>query len=319
MEEKKKNIVFFLVITGISLLSLFYLISKIGKVWSSGHRTIYAKFENIKGLAEKAEVRLGGVKVGYVDKMKIELDKEKISVKLEMKIKKDVPIRKDFEAQIRMKSLLGEKFVELVPTGTGDISPAPDGFTIEKTKILFEPDELIMSLEPFIRSLDPQAIRELASIAPEIIRNINPLIQNTSELIEKLDKTLEASAKIVSGLEKTIKVGNEMLELLAYNKNNIEKLIELSPELVQNINLSLPELLAVVKNVNQTLIYLNDNQKDSFSRIFEITPQVLSETQKLLNSLNNMMPEFQKVMTETIPMIRKINETLEKGVKVRLF
>ncbi len=319
MEEKKKNIVFFLVITGISLLSLFYLISKIGKVWSSGHRTIYAKFENIKGLAEKAEVRLGGVKVGYVDKMKIELDKEKISVKLEMKIKKDVPIRKDFEAQIRMKSLLGEKFVELVPTGTGDISPAPDGFTIEKTKILFEPDELIMSLEPFIRSLDPQAIRELASIAPEIIRNINPLIQNTSELIEKLDKTLEASAKIVSGLEKTIKVGNEMLELLAYNKNNIEKLIELSPELVQNINLSLPELLAVVKNVNQTLIYLNDNQKDSFSRIFEITPQVLSETQKLLNSLNNMMPEFQKVMTEAIPMIRKINETLEKGVKVRLF
>jgi hypothetical protein len=218
-----------------------------------------------------------------------------------------------------MKSLLGEKFVELVPTGTGDISPAPDGFTIEKTKILFEPDELIMSLEPFIKSLDPQTIRELASIAPEIVRSINPLIQNTSDLIEKLDKTLEASAKIVSGLEKTISVGNELLDLFAYNKNNIEKLIELSPELVQSINSSLPELLALVKNVNQTLIYLNDNQKDSFSRIFEITPQVLSETQKLLNNLNDMTPEFQKVITEVIPIIRKLNETLEKGVKVRLF
>lgn len=319
MEEKKKNIVFFLVITGISLISFFYLISKIGKVWGGGYKTIYAKFENIKGLAEKAEVRLGGVKVGYVNKMKIELDKEKISVKLEMKIKKDAPIRKDFEAQIRMKSLLGEKFVELVPTGTGDISPAPDGFTIEKTKILFEPDELIMSLEPFIKSLDPQTIRELASIAPEIVRSINPLIQNTSDLIEKLDKTLEASAKIVSGLEKTISVGNELLDLFAYNKNNIEKLIKLSPELVQSINSSLPELLALVKNVNQTLIYLNDNQKDNFSRIFEITPQVLSETQKLLNNLNDMTPEFQKVITEVIPIIRKLNETLEKGVKVRLF
>jgi phospholipid/cholesterol/gamma-HCH transport system substrate-binding protein len=319
MEEKKKNIVFFLVITGISLLSLFYLISKIGKVWGGGHKTIYAKFENIKGLAEKAEVRLGGVKVGYVDKMKIELDKEKISVKLEMKIKKDTPVRKDFEAQIRMKSLLGEKFVELVPTGTGDLSLAPDGFTIEKTKILFEPDELIMSLEPFIKSLDPQAIREIANIAPELVRNINPLIQNTSELIEKLDKTLEASGKIVSRLEKTIVVGNEMLELFAYNKNNIEKLLRVSPELVQNINNSIPELLTTVKSVNETLAYLNQNQKDSFSRIFEITPQVLSETQKLLNNLNNMMPEFQKVMTEAIPMIRKLNETLEKGVKVRVF
>jgi len=319
MEEKKKNIVFFLVITGISLLSLFYLISKIGKVWGGGHKTIYAKFENIKGLAEKAEVRLGGVKVGYVDKMKIELDKEKISVKLEMKIKKDIPVRKDFEAQIRMKSLLGEKFVELVPTGTGDLSLAPDGFTIEKTKILFEPDELIMSLEPFIKSLDPQAIREIANIAPELVRNINPLIQNTSELIEKLDKTLEASGKIVSGLEKTIVVVNEILELFAYNKNNVEKLLRTSPELVQNINNSLPELLKTVKSVNETLAYLNQNQKDSFSRIFEITPQVLSETQKLLNNLNNMMPEFQKVMTEAIPMIRKLNETLEKGVKVRVF
>jgi phospholipid/cholesterol/gamma-HCH transport system substrate-binding protein len=319
MEEKKKNIVFFLVITGISLLSLFYLISKIGKVWGGGHKTIYAKFENIKGLAEKAEVRLGGVKVGYVDKMKIELDKEKISVKLEMKIKKDIPVRKDFEAQIRMKSLLGEKFVELVPTGTGDLSLAPDGFTIEKTKILFEPDELIMSLEPFIKSLDPQAIRELANIAPELVRNINPLIQNTSELIEKLDKTIEASGKIVSGLEKTIVVGNEMLELFAYNKNNIEKLLRVSPELVQDINSSFPEILTIVKSVNETLLYLNQNQKDSFSRIFEITPQVLSETQKLLNNLNAMMPEFQKVMTEAIPMIRKLNETLEKGVKVRVF
>jgi ABC-type transporter Mla subunit MlaD len=176
-----------------------------------------------------------------------------------------------------------------------------------------------MSLEPFIKSLDPQTIRELASIAPEIVRSINPLIQNTADLIEKLDKTLEASAKIVSGLEKTISVGNELLDLFAYNKNNIEKLIELSPELVQSINSSLPELLALVKNVNQTLIYLNDNQKDSFSRIFEITPQVLSETQKLLNNLNDMTPEFQKVITEVIPIIRKLNETLEKGVKVRLF
>jgi hypothetical protein len=67
------------------------------------------------------------------------------------------------------------------------------------------------------------------------------------------------------------------------------------------------------------LLYLNQNQKDSFSRIFEITPQVLSETQKLLINLNNMMPEFQKVMTEAIPMIRKLNEILEKGVKVRVF
>jgi ABC-type transporter Mla subunit MlaD len=228
-------------------------------------------------------------------------------------------VRKDFEAQIRMKSLLGEKFVELVPTGTGDLSLAPDGFTIEKTKILFEPDELIMSLEPFIKSMDPQAIRELANIAPELVRNINPLIQNTSELIEKLDKTLEASGKIVSGLEKTIVVGNEMLELFAHNKNNIEKLLRVSPELVQNINNSLPELLTTVKSVNETLAYLNQNQKDSFSRIFEITPQVLSETQKLLINLNNMVPEFQKVMTEAIPMIRKLNETLEKGVKVRVF
>jgi hypothetical protein len=32
-----------------------------------------------------------------------------------------------------------------------------------------------------------------------------------------------------------------------------------------------------------------------------------------------MMPEFQKVMTEAIPMIRKLNEILEKGVKVRVF
>jgi hypothetical protein len=120
-------------------------------------------------------------------------------------------------------------------------------------------------------------------------------------------------------LEKTIKVGNEMLELLAYNKNNIEKLLRVSPELVQNINNSLPELLTTVKSVNETLLYLNQNQKDSFSRIFEITPQVLSETQKLLINLNNMMPEFQKVMTEAIPMIRKLNEILEKGVKVRVF
>lgn len=316
--EERKNLFYLGIIFIVFVVSLFYLISKIGKWGFGGYKTYYAVFENTKGLAEKAEVRLAGVKVGFVDKIDFYFSDSKIYAKVVMKLRRDVPVRKDFEAQIRLKSLLGEKFVELVPTGTGDISPAQDGFTITKTKVVFEPDELIMSLEPFMKSLNPELISQLADLAPKLVKDIEPLIKNSSEALEKINQVFPDLLALSSDIKVIVKETRQLVSILSQNQDSLENLIRVGPALVENINSVFPSVVTLTRSINHTLDQLRFYQ-DNITKVVEMTPTLVSETLKLISVLNSVLPEFQSVATLVAPTLMRLNETLEKGVKVRIF
>ncbi|MEH6345523.1 MAG: outer membrane lipid asymmetry maintenance protein MlaD [Bermanella sp.] len=72
---------------------------------------LFARFENLAGLSERAKISLSGVTIGRV--VSITLDTEDYVAVVKMAIDKDVPLTTDTSASILTAGLLGEKYIGL--------------------------------------------------------------------------------------------------------------------------------------------------------------------------------------------------------------
>ena len=72
---------------------------------------VTVEFKDVAGLDEKTAVRVAGVRVGKVTKIRLVDGKALVDVELD----RDVALRQGASASIESQGLLGEKYVELVP------------------------------------------------------------------------------------------------------------------------------------------------------------------------------------------------------------
>ena len=72
---------------------------------------LFARFENLAGLSERAKVSLSGVTIGRV--VEIKLDTEDYVAVVKMAIDKSVSLTTDTSASILTAGLLGEKYIGL--------------------------------------------------------------------------------------------------------------------------------------------------------------------------------------------------------------
>jgi len=97
--------------------------------------TIYANFEDISGIRAGAPVQLAGIKVGYVDGIKLpkSLEMKEITIVMRVSRKYMKRIRADSTASIETQGLLGDKFI-YVTMGSESEPVIPDKGVIQ-TKV----------------------------------------------------------------------------------------------------------------------------------------------------------------------------------------
>lgn len=139
-----------LVIVGSVLL--LYMTFAVGK-YQFGEKegyTLQAAFDSVAGLDTKSAVRMAGVKIGLVEKVELEDNRAKVT----MRIYPEVKILRGTEAMIKTMGLLGEKYVEFVPVknnrpqkpSAGGDSNYHDGERVQATVSPSDVDKLINQL-----------------------------------------------------------------------------------------------------------------------------------------------------------------------------
>jgi phospholipid/cholesterol/gamma-HCH transport system substrate-binding protein len=97
---------------------------------------VSAKFSNITGIGIGSDVRVGGIKVGVVEKL--DLDPADFNAKAQMRIEEDVKLPKDSSAAVQSAGLLGEKFVAIEPGGDENNLKEGDAITITQSSVSLE-------------------------------------------------------------------------------------------------------------------------------------------------------------------------------------
>ncbi len=121
-------------------LSFVYTIYQSRSMSSVGDGySIFAKFDDITGVSNGSDVRMGGVKVGVVGD--VSLDTETYQAVLSMMVSENISIPEDSVASVVSDGLLGGKFVSL-EAGGGE-AMLGDGDSIEFTQSAVSLEQMI--------------------------------------------------------------------------------------------------------------------------------------------------------------------------------
>jgi phospholipid/cholesterol/gamma-HCH transport system substrate-binding protein len=301
---------------------------------------ISVEFKDVAGLDAKSTVRVAGVRVGKVARIRI--DKATGKALVDMDIDPDVDLRQGASATIANLGLLGEKYVELTPGPVG-AAALPEGSILQgDTPVSFDQiTRLARDIETDIKGISSSLNRSLGGeegqerlktivenvrLITEDLRtmvaqnrgNVDSTLANFKEfsgvlvqLVDRLD-TLVASnqANVTQGIA-NIREISQKLETTADNLNQITgrikegqgtigKLIE-SDEAHRNLNDALVSVKEGVNTLNKTLGAANKLQFDFGLRSEYLTRDSTAKGYFGVTINKKDSPQFYQVELSTQP------------------
>jgi phospholipid/cholesterol/gamma-HCH transport system substrate-binding protein len=116
---------------------------------------VVAEFERAVGLYEQSRVFADGVEVGEVTDVDVESDRVRVTLSID-----DIAIRADTEAILRLRSLIGERYVELtgVWSGEGEQLASGDVIPLDRTVVPAEITDVLDEAARVSKELDGEAL-----------------------------------------------------------------------------------------------------------------------------------------------------------------
>lgn len=155
---------------------------------------VAAAFDQTEGLVAQSDVRVSGVRVGRVTDMGPD---GKGGTRVQMMIDSGVRLRTDTHAIVRPKSLVGEKYVELVRSPGSSAPYMHPGYTIPRsqTSSAVEIDDVLNNMDPQTRADFSKSLQELGVAVDGRSADINaaiPGLADTAANLRPLARTAEA-------------------------------------------------------------------------------------------------------------------------------
>jgi len=170
----------------------------------------FAYFKDVSGLTRKAEVKIAGVKVGWVENLDL-LENGKLRAKAELRVDKSYSLYMDAYAIVRQDGLLGTKYVEVVP-GDPQVRQLIFGETLDRP------------------GAEPVNIDKVLQRTQKIAKNVEEITQSFKEVVGGV-RGEENLRSIFHNLEEAAKrfasFSQSMDSAIRRNDTNIDKFLEI--------------------------------------------------------------------------------------------
>lgn len=178
-----------------------------------GRGTTYtAYFAESAGLTTKSEVRIAGVKVGKVTEIRL----EGAQVAVEFTVQ-DAWVGEESTAAIKLKTLLGQKYLQVDPVGEEALDPGRP-IPLERTTVPFDIAAATETLVTTQESIDVEQLadsfRALSSAFSDTPEDVQTMLEGLSALartiasrddeLARLMRSLEQVTGAVSGVDKEV-------------------------------------------------------------------------------------------------------------------
>ncbi len=122
----------------IALLCVGYLTVQLGQMRLLGddHYVLKARFSSVSGLNKGNEVSISGVPVGRVKDIRLKTDD--FAAMVELSIREDIKLSDDSIVSIKTSGLIGDKYINISPGGSGFILQPGDTIIDTQPPVDFE-------------------------------------------------------------------------------------------------------------------------------------------------------------------------------------
>lgn len=204
MKLKTEAVIGIFILTAIG--SFLYMTVQLGafRFDTSKYAPYSALFKDVAGLTKKADVKIAGVKVGWVDDIVLEPDGK--TVKAKLMILREYTLYKNAYAVVRQEGMLGLKFLELVtgdpleqPLNPGDILSYQARQFVSLDEILYSFAKVSQSVQELAVSLKDTA-QEVKDIASHLKGNIAPFAESVHDMKSQVSSSVD---RVVTCFEST--------------------------------------------------------------------------------------------------------------------
>ena len=259
--------------------------------------TYHADFADAAGLKSGDDVRVAGVKVGTVTS--VSLDGNQVRVGLRVS---GVDVGDASRAEIKIKTLLGQKFVALFPAGTGSLS---QDIPLSRTETPLDVTAAFNGLGQRAGQIDTHQLAEAFDTLSSAFKDTPPYVHESLRGLERLSTSiasrndeLQALLSHANGVTQTLAsrdaevaklIGdsNLILQTVYEQRTVIHRLLVDTSAVSQQLAGLVRENTAVLKpaldNLHQTLAILQRNQDNLDETIHLAAPFIRDFTDVLGN------------------------------------
>jgi phospholipid/cholesterol/gamma-HCH transport system substrate-binding protein len=263
-----------------------------------GGTTYYANFSEAGGLKAGDEVRVAGVRVGKVDS--IELDGNQ--VKVGFKIREKVNFGENSGAGVRVKTLLGDMFLELQPAGEGQMK-AGATIPVDRTESPYDVVEAFEGLADTSANIDKDqlaaALTTLADLTRSTPEEFQAALTGVSDLSRNLAAKDERIESLLTQLDRVTKVLDERDEDLITLMNDANQLFAALVERREAVH----NLLISTQLLSKELSQLVDDSRADLKPALEsldVILDVFTKNEENLEKSLRLMAPFYKVFNNTL-------------------
>lgn len=222
--------------------------------------------DNASGIESGDPVRVAGVNIGEV--RSVERVPEDATVAITFGVEDGVEISEGTVASVRLRTLLGKKYLHLEDPGTGPLLAAGSVIPLEQTRPATDVDTLLNAAEPTVEQIDVDSINGLLASADRTLAGrgdeLRSVFADLGDLAGTLsDREDELARLIDSTAELSAVVGERDEELTSV----LEGLDIVLATLAQRGD-SLTSLLDGVDGLSETLSPLLAENRAEFTQLF---------------------------------------------------
>lgn len=258
-ESRKQEIgVGILVIVAAALLAFMSI--KVGGLSSIGEQLeLEVVLGDAAGLTDGAAIRVAGVQVGQVDSMDVDHNQARLKVS----IAKSAQIRQDAKIQVRARSILGEKYLEITPDSK-DSPLLEAGAKLAVTRPQTEIDELVNSLGPLVTSIDAEALQEAMTRLGKALEDdpdqmarmlghVNTIIKNGAVASDSLDGLMSETRSTLSTVRQVAKDTRPIIQRTDRIMGRVDTATENLPQISSDVQAMVTDARAML-NDSQALM-----------------------------------------------------------------
>jgi len=275
MDKKRLSLEFKVgLFTIIALLLLFVFIFTQTKKGQWRGYEIGVTFDYIGGLDIGAPVRLSGVRVGEVRSIEI-LSEPMPKVLIKLRLKRDVKIGKNSRITIRTLGIIGEKYVEILPSS----------------------EKKYISKGEIVEGVNPLSLEKFVSIGQDAIFNLNSILTD----IKKLTSDVKVQKNIREILKETSTASKQMNTVLRQLKTLSVSIDKTNKEIRKVIKENSPKIAKVLDNTNTLVLTSKSEIEKTMGKIrkfAETGEDVKRAIAKLENTTDKINTFFEKLQSE---------------------
>lgn len=263
--------------------------------------TYYAEFSDASGIHKGNIVQVGGIRVGRVTD--VTLDDTKVLVKFE--VDGDVDFGPETAASIEVYNLLGEKALELTPSGDGQLESGAT-IPIERTEAAYDIVGVFGDLTTTTEQIDTRQLSQALDVVAGTLDDAAPELRQTFNGLARLSRSISFRDEEIQALFKSTE---RVSDVLAARSDDIVELMKHSDLVFKEIRKRKAAVHRLLVGARTLAVELRGVAEDNQQQI----GPALQEVDQLLGMLTARKDQLKALLTNLGPYVEILSNIIGTG------